>query len=66
MRSRGVVLLLVKMGSTNVGTAFLPLRAAGHTVLVRPDLIELLWYNGSRLAILLNGIDVSEAQAITK
>ena len=28
----------------------------------RPDLIVVLWYNGSRLATLLNGIEVSEAQ----
>ena len=35
-------------------------------LLVRPNLIVVLWYNGSRLAILLSGIEVSEAQAITK
>ena len=34
--------------------------------LIRPDLIVVLWYNGSWLAILLNGIEVSETQAITK
>ena len=39
-------------------------RRAGHilkTVLVRSNLIVLRWYNGSRLATLLNGIEVPEA-----
>ena len=35
-------------------------------VLAREDLIVVLRYNGSRLATQLNGIEVSEGQAITK
>ena len=31
-----------------------------------PNLIVVLWYNGSQLAILLNGIEVSRAKVITK
>ena len=39
---------------------------ASLALLVRPDLIELLWYNGSRFATLLNGIKVAGGQTITK
>ena len=35
-------------------------------LLVQPGLIVVLWYNGSRLATLLNGTEVSEAQVMTK
>ena len=31
--------------------------------LIRPNLIIVLWYNGSRLTPPLNGIEVSEAKA---
>ena len=34
--------------------------------LIRPDLVALLRFNGSRLAALLNEIGVSEARAVTK
>ena len=32
------------------------------SILVRPDLIGLLWYNGSRLAVHLNGTELPEGQ----
>ena len=38
-------------------------RADVASYLIRPDLIELLWHNGSRFATLLNGIEVSFQKA---